>query len=143
MNLGAPLTITGGLPSTVVRASGLPLAWSGGNSSDIVQIIGFAGTNTGTGQNVIIDAVEFICTTTAGAGGFTVPASVLTQLPAVTAAQITNGAATGFLEVVSSVNPAQGNGLFTANLTSALGGGAIDAGIFTAATGIGALPAYQ
>jgi hypothetical protein len=140
VNLGAPLTITGGLPATVVRANGLPLSWSGGNSSDIVQIMGYAGTNSGTGANVTVDATLFICTTTAGAGGFTVPASILTQLPAVTAAQITSGAATGFLQVMSLVNPSEGNGLFSAPLTA---GGTIDTGIFTAATGTGTLPAYQ
>lgn len=140
VNLGSPLTITGGLPATVVRANGLPLAWSGGNSSDIVQILGYAGINSGTGANVTVDATVFICTTTAGTGGFTVPASVLTQLPAVAAGQITSGAASGFLQVISSVNPAQGNGLFSAPLTA---GGSINTGVFTAATGIGSFPAYQ
>jgi uncharacterized protein (TIGR03437 family) len=140
VNLGAPLTITGGLPATVVRANGLPLAWSGGNSSDIVTIFGYAGTNSGTGANIVVDATAFTCTTTAGAGGFNVPASILTQLPAVSAAQVTAGSASGYLQVISTVNPTAGNGLFTAPLTA---GGNIDAGIFTAATGIGNLPAYQ
>jgi hypothetical protein len=134
--LGSPLTITGGLPSVVNRSAGLPLSWTGGNSSDLVEIIGFAGTTTGTGANATIDATEFVCTTTAGAGSFTVPSSVLVQLPAISAAAISGGTGIGFLEVVSSVNPAT----FTAPLTA---GGSIDTGVFIGFLGIGSLPAYQ
>jgi len=135
VNLGSPLTISGGLPATVVRANGLPLAWSGGNSGDIVTILGYAGTNSGTGANIVVDATEFICTTTAGTGGFTVPASILNQLPAITAAQISGSTATGFLEVVTS-----NSSTFQAPLTA---GGNIDTGIFSSVLGIGATPAYQ
>jgi len=135
VNLGAPLTITGGLPTTVVRANGLPLAWTGGNSSDVVSIVGYAGTTSGTGANIVVDATEFICTTTAGAGGFTVPASILNQLPAITAAQISGSTGTGFLEVVS-----YNSSPFTAPLTA---GGNIDSGVFSSVLGTGATPAFQ
>jgi len=135
VNLGSPLTITGGLPATVVRANGLPLVWSGGNSGDVVLILGYAGNVSGTGTNATIDATEFICTTTAGAGGFTVPANILNQLPAITAAQISASTAAGFLEVVSYTSSP-----FTAPLTA---GGNIDTGVFSSVLGIGATPAFQ
>jgi uncharacterized protein (TIGR03437 family) len=131
-NLSAPLTITGGLPATVVRANGLPLAWTGGGANDVVMILGYAGTTSGTGTNAVIDATEFVCTTTAGANGFTVPASILTQLPAVSSTSATGAT---FLEVVS-----YNSSTFTAPLTA---GGAIDAGVFATVLGIGALPSWQ
>jgi hypothetical protein len=135
VNLGSPLTITGGLPATVVRANGLPLVWTGGNSGDVVSIFGYAGTVSGTGTNATVDATEFICTTTAGTGGFTVPANILNQLPAITAAQISGGTGSGFLEVVS-----YNSSPFTAPLTA---GGNIDTGVFSSVLGTGATPAFQ
>ena len=137
ITMGTPLIVNGGtLPATIVRASGLPLTWTGGNASDYVEIVGYAGNVTGTGTNTGIDATEFICTTTAGTGGFTVPASVLNQLPAVSASATTNGTGTSFLEVISSVNPVS----FTAPLKA---GGNIDFGAFLALSGIGSVPTYQ
>jgi uncharacterized protein (TIGR03437 family) len=140
ITLGSPLTITGGLPSTVTRSAGLPLNWTGGNATDVVQIFGYSGATTGSGASATVDAWEFSCTTTAGKGGFTVPSSVLLQLPAVSASAISSGAGAAFLQVLSSVNPSAGNGLFSAPLTA---GGSIDSGIFSAMVGIGATPAYQ
>lgn len=140
VNLGAPLTITGGLPATVVRANGLPLAWSGGNSSDVVQILGTTSLTTGTGTSAVSEDVTFVCTTTAGSGGFTVPADVLTQLHAVTAAQQSNGTGSASLSVYSYVNPTNGNGLFPAPLTA---GGEITTGVFTAGNGLFTTPVYQ
>jgi uncharacterized protein (TIGR03437 family) len=140
VNLGAPLTITGGLPATVVRASGLPLAWSGGNATDLVVITGYAGTTSGTGASATVDATQFVCTTTAGRGGFTVSPDVLNQLPAITAAQIASGAGTGYLVVSTSVTPTTGNGLFTAPLVA---GGSIDTGVFIGSVGVASTPAYQ
>ena len=127
LTLGSPLTITGGLPSTVIRSAGLPLNWTGGNASDVVVIVGLSETSTGTGSSAVTTGAEFICTTTAGQGGFTVPASILTQLPAST---------TGILEMSSGNNSAS----FTASLKA---GGSIDVGYFGAFLGIGAAPAYQ
>jgi uncharacterized protein (TIGR03437 family) len=127
LTLGSPLTITGGLPSTVNRSAGLPLNWTGGLSSDIVEIVGLSYTTTGTGANAVSTGAEFICTTTAGQGGFTVPASILTQLPA---------SAAGVLEVSSGNNSSS----FTASLKA---GGSIDVGYFGSFLGIGGAPAYQ
>ena len=127
LTLGSPLIITGGLPSTVVRSAGLPLNWTGGLASDMVVIVGLSETTTGTGSSAVTSGAEFICTTTAGTGGFTVPASILTQLPVST---------TGVLEVSSGNSSAS----FTAPLKA---GGSIDAGYFGSYLGIGNVPAYQ
>ena len=127
LTLGSPLTITGGLPSTVNRSAGLPLNWTGGLASDIVEIFGASSNTTGTGANEVSTGAEFICITTAGQGTFTVPASILTQLPA---------SAAGSLFVSSGNNSAT----FTAPLKA---GGSIDAGYFGSFLGIGAAPAYQ
>jgi uncharacterized protein (TIGR03437 family) len=140
LTVGPPLTINGGLPTTITRSSGMPLTWTGGNPSDLVEIVGYAGTITGTGANATTDATEFICTSTAGQGGFTVPASVLNQLPAVSSNQVTNGTGVTSLEVLSTVNPTSGNGQFTAPLTA---GGSIDAGFFLALVGYAGTPSYQ
>jgi uncharacterized protein (TIGR03437 family) len=138
VTLGAPLTITGGLPSTVNRSAGLTVNWTGGNASDLVQITGSSTSVTGSGASAVTDTTSFYCTTTAGAGTFTVPASILTQLPAVAAS--TTGASGGFLQIVSSPIPGGQNGTFTAPLTA---GGSIDYGVFFGLTGIGSTVAYQ
>lgn len=130
VNMASPLNVTGGLPATVNRASGLNLAWTGGGANDLVMIMGYSGTSSGTGQNITVDATEFICTTTAGQGGFTVPSSVLSQLPA------TNGSdMTGFLMVFSSGTPA--------NFNAPLVGGGNVPSTFSASTGTGAQASYQ
>jgi uncharacterized protein (TIGR03437 family) len=129
--LASPLTITGGLPSTISRSSSLRLNWTGGGTNDMVTILGYSGTSTGTGSNPTVDAVEFLCSTTAGQGGFTVPADVLAQLPVTTGAN-----ATGFLEVFTAGTPSS----FTAPLKA---GGNIDSGTFSASSGTGAQVTYQ
>ncbi len=131
ITLGSPLTITGGLPTTVTRSAGLTLNWTGGNASDLVEIAGFTTAASGSGT-------EFVCTTTAGQDTFTVPASILDQLSAVSAAAEANGS-TGSLDVFSGGNPSNGNGLFTAQLTA---GGSISS-YFTALVGYAAEVVYQ
>jgi uncharacterized protein (TIGR03437 family) len=126
--LGTQLTVTGGLPVIVNRGAGLALNWTGGNSTDTVEIFGSSG------------ATSFLCFTTAGSGSFTVPASILNQLPAVTAAAISAGTGFGFLGVFSSPSPASGNGLFSAPLTA---GGSITNATFLALLGIEGSAAYQ
>jgi hypothetical protein len=132
ITLGTPLTITGGLPATVNRSAGLTLNWTGGNSTDIVEILGTAGTASGS--------TSFECVTTAGPGTFTVPASILNQLPAVTTAAISAGTGSGSLAVFSSPSPASGNGSFSAPLTA---GGSITNATFLALLGIDSSAAYQ
>jgi hypothetical protein len=133
LNLGTLLTITGGLPSSVTRNSGLTLNWTGGNSTDFVEIFGVSGsTSTGT--------ATFGCITTAGPGTFTVPASILNQLPAVTAQAITAGTGSGYLGVFSSPSPTAGSSLFSAPLTA---GGSISNATFLALLGIEGTASYQ
>jgi hypothetical protein len=118
LNLGAPLTITGGLPSTVTRSAGLTINWTGGNSSDLVEVIGSAGTLVNGNE---VSGAEFTCITTAGAGGITVPSSILNQLPAISAAQVAANTAEGSLAVDLATI---GSGLFSAPLAA---GGSINA----------------
>jgi len=139
ITIGSPLTITGGLPTVVTRGAGLTLNWTGGNPSDLVEIAGYTTTASGSGASSTQVGTEFICTTTAGQGTFTVPASILDQLPAVSAAAEANGTASGSLEVFSGGNPSSGNGLFTAQLTA---GGSISS-YFTALVGYAAQVVYQ
>ena len=134
LTLGAPLTLTGsGLPSSVTESAGLTLSWTGGNASDLVEITGSSSTTTGTGTNRTVDYWSFLCTTTAGAGTFTVPASILTQLPKV-AATATGGG--GSLSFASAVNPTT----FNAPLTV---GGKVDYTAFLSYIGYGATVSYQ
>jgi uncharacterized protein (TIGR03437 family) len=127
ISLGSPLTVTGGLPSTVTRSAGMTLNWTGGNASDLVEIIGSSSSTTGTGSSAVTNLSEFVCITTAGQTTFTVPASILNQLPATT---------TGSLSVASGTNSTT----FTAPLKA---GGSIDAGVFGSFLGLGATPTYQ
>jgi uncharacterized protein (TIGR03437 family) len=127
ITLASPLTLTGDLPSTVTRSAGLTLNWTGGNASDLVQIIGSSGTKTGTGDNAVTNTTEFICVTTAGQRTFTVPATILTQLPATTS---------GSLFIASGNNSAT----FSATLKS---DGSTISGNFGSFLGIGGAPAYQ
>jgi hypothetical protein len=132
ITLGAPLTITGGLPSTVVRSQGLTLDWTGGNATDQVEIFGYSGNMTGTGATAVTNASEFICVTTAGKGTFTVPPSVLNQLPA------TPGAGgTSLLEVASGPQPTAFAPTLTASPATTV------ASNFSAQLAIAALTTYQ
>jgi len=137
ITLATPLTITGGLPTTTVRASGLPLAWTGGNPSDLVEIFGSSSTTNSAGST---SGVSFVCFTTAGTGGFTVPASILDQLPAVSAAQEANNTAIGFLGVASGLYGTSGNGNFTWTTVS---DGASHPGFFTALIGSATTEVWQ
>jgi uncharacterized protein (TIGR03437 family) len=135
------VTLNGGLPTNVVRSSGLTLNWTGGNATDLVEIIGGASTTSGTAPNLTIDTASFVCITTAGKGSFTVPASVLTQLPAVPPTPSgTIPTSYGSLSMYSTGNPTSGNGLFTAPLTA---GGKIDYGYFLGFFGSTGSVTYQ
>jgi hypothetical protein len=112
MSLSSPLTVTGGLPSSVTRSAGLTLNWTGGGASDLVEIVGSSSTSTGSGTSTVTNTTTFICLTTAGAKTVTVPASVLNQLPA------NSGTATGLLEVASG----NYSTTFTAPLKTGSGG---------------------
>jgi uncharacterized protein (TIGR03437 family) len=130
LNLASPLTLSSPLPSTVVRSSPLTINWTGGNSSDTVEIIGASSTTTGTGASQVTNTTEFICVTTVGQQTFTVPASILSQLPA------TPSGSSGLLEVAS------GNNAATFSPTLKSNGSAIPS-TFGSFLGIGGTPTYQ
>jgi hypothetical protein len=118
------------LPTNVVRSSPLTLNWTGGIASDKVEIVGAVSTSTGTGSTEVTTTSEFLCVTTVGAGTFTVPASILSQLPA------TTGTNVGILEVASFNTSAT----FSATLKA--DGSAIPS-TFGSYIGIGSEPTYQ
>jgi len=105
ISIGPLFTLSNPLPTTVTESAGLTIKWTGGNASDTVLINGTSQTNTGTGANLTSTATGFVCTTTAGQGTFTVPASILTWLPTITAAQVAADNADGSLSVSSSAKP--------------------------------------
>lgn len=117
VNLGPALVVTGGLPLTVNRASGLTVNFSGGNPSDQVILAGTSSVGSAT--------TSFVCYGTAGARSIVAPASILTQLPA---------GGTGTLSIISGVNAP-----FTAPITA---GGNINAS-FSALVGTANTPTYQ
>ena len=130
LTLGSPLTLSAPLPTNVVRSSPLTLNWTGGIASDKVEIVGAVSTSTGTGSTEVTTMTEFLCVTTVGAGTFTVPASILSQLPA------TTGTNLGILEVASFNTSAT----FSATLKA--DGTAIPS-TFGSYIGIGSEPTYQ
>ena len=122
VTLASPLTITGGLPTTVTRSAGLTLNWTGGNSSDIVYVSGLSEitntTTTASGFNFTETGAEFICSTTAGAGGITIPASITQQLAAVNP-NTTSSGSTGVSSLsVYSTPSSTANATFMAPLTA-------------------------
>ena len=62
-----------------------------------MEIVGSTSTTTGTGTSAVTSSTTFICLTTAGQRTFTVPASILSQMPATTAPP-------GLLEVASGTS---------------------------------------
>jgi uncharacterized protein (TIGR03437 family) len=106
ITIGPPLTLNSPLPTTVTESAGLTLNWTGGNAPDVVEIDGQSSTTSGTGTNEVTTTTSFVCTTTAGQKTFTVPASILTWLPTITAAQVAADTASGSLEVQSWARPA-------------------------------------
>jgi hypothetical protein len=137
ISVGTPLTVTGGLPSTVNRSAGLTVNWTGGNATDLVQISGGSSSRTGSGSSAITESWSFTCYATAGQGSFTVPASILTQIPPIAVGANGSG---GNLQVVTTPTPGLVNGSFSAPLTA---GGSIDNGQFFALIGTSGVVAYQ
>ena len=65
--------------NVINRSSGVTVRWTGGDSSTVVTISGgsFIVSPSGTSSGA-----AFVCMQNTSAGSFTVPASILTQLPA-------------------------------------------------------------
>lgn len=114
----------------IIRSSGVTLNWTGGEASDIITIFGSTGVPAGgTQANPIFSTTTFICSARGDARTFTVPGSVLSQLPASTGS-ITDGTGVSILALQQSTASEQSR--FTAPLRA---GGNIDFGIFTYAIG--------
>lgn len=112
------------VPNPIPRASPLVVTWTGGEGG-LVVILGAALTRTsGTGLNATYSALAFNCTVPAAAATFTVPSSVLQQLPAVS--DDATADTFGLLSVFAVPDVSKGQGTFTAPLTA---GGTIDAGV--------------
>jgi hypothetical protein len=110
----------------IPRGSALPITWTGGGTG-LVAIAGAALRQTGgTQQNPIYEATLFSCVAQASAGSFTVPSSVLQQLPVVSN-DMTTGSF-GNLSVLAIPDVSKGQGVFSA-------GGTIDQGFFSYAVG--------
>ncbi len=115
------------VPAVVSRSQNLPVTWMGGGDG-LVFINGFAGMQVagGTLTNPIFDVAVFTCFAQASAGNFTIPSSVLQQLPQVSA-DPTSGAI-GNILVGAIPDTTRGQGVFSAPLTA---GGSIDFGYFS------------
>jgi uncharacterized protein (TIGR03437 family) len=122
----------------IPRNNGLNITWTGGTTG-LVSITGISMARVGgSTDDPIYDAGIFSCTAQASAGSFTVPASVLQQIPAVT--NDASGAGTGFISVAAVPDPSQGQGTFTAPLT---GGGNLDQGYFFYSIGSQKMTGWQ
>ncbi|MEO8027908.1 MAG: hypothetical protein ABI823_15595, partial [Bryobacteraceae bacterium] len=119
MNFPADLVWTNqdSIASPISRSAPLTVRWTGGGT----------GVTTITGSGVIVGtsaASLFICTAPTSAGTFTVPVSVLQQLPIIT----NDETSVGTLVVASTSDTSKGQGAFTAPL---VGGGTTDQAFFT------------
>jgi uncharacterized protein (TIGR03437 family) len=111
------------IPSTVLRSNGLPITWSG-VSSGVVTVTGLSAVRTGGSvTNGIYSGTIFTCSAPASAGSFTVPASVLEQLPP--ASNDLSSASFGGIIVSATSDATSGQGQFSAPLTK---GGTVDQG---------------
>ncbi|MEO8598180.1 MAG: hypothetical protein ABI759_32975 [Candidatus Solibacter sp.] len=82
IQMAQPLVVTGGVGSELDRTRPLAIVWSGGGSSQVTINGGSSAPAPGsTTANRLTDVGSFECITTADKGGFTVPASVLQQMP--------------------------------------------------------------
>lgn len=122
----------------VNRQQGLAITWSGGSGQ--VFITGISGTTAGgTQQDPIYDAAVFVCTANASAGNFTVPSSILSQLPAVTF-DPTSSTSNGVGLLGLQLNGPAGGGSFMAPL---VGGGNVDMANFTYSLGTAKVVNYK
>lgn len=142
VNVDTILTVTGGLPTTIPRNQNLTIAWTPATGNDLVAIVGTSSTVTSgslTNPPYTVSYAVFYCTTTTGQGTFSVPSSILSQLPP---SEVVSGVGTGFISVLSTTLPSStsGNGYFTAPLTA---GGNINYGLFVAESGAAGLATYQ
>lgn len=118
------------VPAVVPRSQNLPITWTGGGDG-LVTIFGFAGSTTaGTQTSPIFDVAGFTCIAQASAGNFSVPSSVLQQLPQVSGD--VNSGAIGSISVLAIPDASKGQGVFSAPLAA---GGNVDFAYFSYAVG--------
>ncbi|MDX2149941.1 MAG: hypothetical protein SFV54_04350 [Bryobacteraceae bacterium] len=130
-------TNKGNYTGNVSRSAPLSITWTGGGD-DYVSISGTSGVRTGDTENdPIYDAAVFSCVTRASRGSFSVPVSILQQLPASTGS-ILDGTAIGVLTVFSTTT--ETNGRFTAPLVA---GGNTDFAIFSGVIGFANTVTWQ
>jgi uncharacterized protein (TIGR03437 family) len=124
VSVPAPLVCTNcdGITS-IDRSQPLTLNWTGGGGANDYVQIGGAATAASLADPSKNVASLFACTARASDGKFTIPASVLGQLP--TSSSDPTAANTGALIIVNGLGTA--NASFTAPLTT---GGNLDAGYF-------------
>ena len=111
----------------ISRNTPLPIQWTGGGTG-LVQITGTGltvSTSTATGA-------VFTCTAQASAGAFTVPVSVLQQMPVITNQGANGDGTVGTLAVMATTDSAKGQGSFSAPLKA---GGTTDQAFFTYSIG--------
>jgi hypothetical protein len=110
----------------VQRNAGLPVNWTGG--SGMVTISGISATQIGgTEADPVYRATGFVCQAPAAALTFTVPSSILQQLPAVSSNSDSDIVSFGTLTVLAT-----SSSTFSAPLVV---GGNIDQGFFVATSG--------
>jgi uncharacterized protein (TIGR03437 family) len=120
------------IANPIPRASPLNVTWTGGGAG-LVTIAGAAMAKlSGTSTSAIYSATVFDCIAPASAGSFTVPSSVLAQLPTVSSDATADSF--GTLSVIAFPDSSKGQGTFTAPLTA---GGTIDQGFLS--YGVGSL----
>ena len=89
--------------NSIVRSQGYKVTWAGGDANSYVDISGYAGGNGVTINGQFIPSnvgAAFECQVPAAAGSFTIPASILLAMPA-----ITGGGTNGSLNVSLSTYP--------------------------------------
>ena len=83
IDLSQPLTVTSTVPGTIPRGQDFVISWTGGGTDQVTITGGSSLAAPGnTAAHPIIDSGSFTCVTTGDKGTFTVPASILEQLPA-------------------------------------------------------------
>jgi len=113
-----------GISSSISRGTPLTVTWTGGEGG-LVSILGAALTRTaGTGIGSTYSALGFNCVAEASANSFTVPSTILQQLPAVSGSALNSSF--GLLSVFAVPDMSKGQGTFTAPLTA---GGPLDVGV--------------
>ena len=119
--------------NNINRGAGQTFTWSGGTGggNNIVAIVGVSGARAGgTATAPVFDSATFACLANAGAGTFTVPSPVLTQLP-VSSGSIIDGTGIAFVGVEMITDPTKGS--FNAPLIK---GGSVDTALFSGLVGV-------